>query len=153
MTDRWMTPFLDTAVAYSPFTDARRWFDDIDRALMSSRYWANKSLAEAQRFGEACPEVVDNEKEFKIKMDVSHFAPNELKVNVKDNMLQIEGQHEEKSDKHGTIQRMFVRKYKLPKGVREDNVKSELSKDGVLTVGANKLAIEGAKSIPIEFKQ
>uniref|UniRef100_A0A0N5A675 SHSP domain-containing protein n=1 Tax=Parastrongyloides trichosuri TaxID=131310 RepID=A0A0N5A675_PARTI len=153
MADRWMTPFVDSTLSLNPFRETRRWFDDMDRALMSSRYWANKTLAEAQKFAEPCPEIIDNDKEFKIKMDVSHFAPNELKVNVKDNMLQIEGQHEEKSDQYGTIQRMFVRKYTLPKGVREDNVKSELSKDGMLTVGANKLAIEGAKTIPIEFKQ
>uniref|UniRef100_A0A0N5BP74 SHSP domain-containing protein n=1 Tax=Strongyloides papillosus TaxID=174720 RepID=A0A0N5BP74_STREA len=154
MADRWMRPFSRDPFFISPFNEARRFFDDFDRAIMNSHFWSNKSFIETHKFGESCPEIINNDKEFKIKMDVSHFSPDELKVTVKDKCLQIEGKHEEKNDKYGSIQRMFVRKYALPEGLVEDNVTSELSKDGILTVGGSKLAIEGdkTKNIPIEYK-
>lgn len=49
---------------------------------------------------------------------------------------------------------MFVRKYGLPEGLKEENVTSELSKEGILTVGGSKLAIEAdkAKNVPITYK-
>uniref|UniRef100_A0A0N5BVF8 SHSP domain-containing protein n=1 Tax=Strongyloides papillosus TaxID=174720 RepID=A0A0N5BVF8_STREA len=153
MADRWISPFVRDPF-FSPFSGIRGFLDDMDRAMMESRYWMNKTLTESHRFAEPCPEIVDNDKEFKVKMDVSHFAPNELKVTVKDNFLHVEGKHEEKDDRFGTIQRMFIRKYNLPQGLKEENVTSELSKDGILTVGGSKLAIEGdtAKNIPITYK-
>ncbi|CEF70453.1 Protein lethal(2)essential for life [Strongyloides ratti] len=153
MADRWMSPFSRDPF-FSPFSGMRRFFDEMDRAMMENRYWVNKSLTETHKFAEPCPEVINNDKEFRIKMDVSHFAPNELKVTVKDNFLQVEGKHEEKSDNYGTIQRMFVRKYGLPEGLKEENVTSELSKEGILTVGGSKLAIEAdkAKNVPITYK-
>lgn len=161
MADRWMTPyyrdpFYASLMPYENrgfFGDMDRFDRAMDRMMANTMNWANKSLTESHMFAEPCPEVVDNDKEFRVKMDVSHFAPNELKVSVKDHCLQVEGKHEEKNDKYGTIQRSFIRKYTLPKGMKEENVTSELSKDGMLTVGGSKMAIEDKmKTVPIEFK-
>jgi HSP20 family molecular chaperone IbpA len=64
---------------------------------------------------------VQNDKEkFGVKLDCSQFRPEELSVNVKGKELIIEGNHEAKSDQHGSIQRRFVRKYALPKNVNAD---------------------------------
>uniref|UniRef100_A0A0N5CC31 SHSP domain-containing protein n=1 Tax=Strongyloides papillosus TaxID=174720 RepID=A0A0N5CC31_STREA len=160
MFNDWLTPYnrnpmVNTVAPWGGyFNEFDRLDRDMNRMMMNTMNWANKTLNETHRFGELCPEVVDNDKEFKVKMDVSHFNPNELKVTVKDNYLQVEGDHEEKSDKYGTIKRSFVRKYALPKGLNEENVKSELTKDGMLTVGGSKLALEEkkGKNVPIEFK-
>uniref|UniRef100_A0AC34GDY1 SHSP domain-containing protein n=1 Tax=Panagrolaimus sp. ES5 TaxID=591445 RepID=A0AC34GDY1_9BILA len=54
-----------------------------------------------QRFADGVGEVVESEENFKIELDVSHFRPEELKVNVVENELVVEGKHEEKSDKYG----------------------------------------------------
>ena len=42
--------------------------------------------------------VKNDEKSFEVSLDTHHFRPDELKVNVHDNVLSIEAKHEEKSD-------------------------------------------------------
>lgn len=111
MADRWMTPYYRDPFQSSLlpfggrglFGEMDRFDRTMDRMMANTMDWANKTLTESHLFAEPCPEVVDNDKEFKVKMDVSHFAPNELKVCVKDNYLQVEGKHEEKTDKYGTV--------------------------------------------------
>ncbi|KAG8232749.1 hypothetical protein J437_LFUL012994 [Ladona fulva] len=73
---------------------------------------------------------------FKVMIDVQHFAPDELTVKTVDNYLVVEGKHEEKKDEHGYISRHFLRRYKLPEGVKEESVTSDLSSDGVLCISA-----------------
>ncbi|XP_075154494.1 heat shock protein 27-like [Haematobia irritans] len=73
---------------------------------------------------------------FQVCMDVSQFKPSELTVKTVDNMVIVEGKHEEREDEHGMIQRHFVRKYTLPKDYDAKDVHSTISSDGVLTVNA-----------------
>ena len=40
----------------------------------------------------------NDEKAFEVSLDTHHFRPDELKVNVHDNVLSVEAKHEEKSD-------------------------------------------------------
>jgi HSP20 family molecular chaperone IbpA len=97
-------------------------------------------------------QVSDTKEEFKVSVDVSHFAPQEISVRVKANELVIEGRHEERSDPHGRVERSFVRKYALPKETRAEAVVSHLSRDGVLTVSApkgNAVGTEG-RVVPIQ---
>lgn len=95
---------------------------------------------------------VDKDK-FQINLDVQQFSPNEITVKVAgDNQIVVEGKHEEKPDEHGFISRHFVRKYFLPKGHDINQVSSNLSSDGVLTITAPKAGQkEGeARTIPIQ---
>jgi len=72
---------------------------------------------------------------FQVCMDVEQFKPNELNVKVvDDNIIVVEGKHEDREDDHGFISRHFVRRYALPKGYEADKVQSSLSSDGVLTI-------------------
>nr|pir actin polymerization inhibitor - turkey (fragments) [Meleagris gallopavo] len=73
---------------------------------------------------------------WKVTLDVNHFAPEELVVKTKDNIVEITGKHEERQDEHGFISRCFTRKYTLPPGVEATAVRSSLSPDGMLTVEA-----------------
>lgn len=73
---------------------------------------------------------------FQACVDVHHFQPSEINVKTIDNMVIIEGKHEERDDGHGSVQRHFVRKYQLPKDYDMSSVHSSLSSDGVLTVKA-----------------
>lgn len=84
-------------------------------------------------------------------MDVQQFAPNELNVKVVDNFVIVEGKHEEKQDEHGYISRQFTRRYMIPKDHDVQNIVSNLSSDGVLTVSIPKVeGIENKeRSIPI----
>lgn len=86
-------------------------------------------------------QVQNDDKEFKVNLDVTHFKPNEISVKAIGNRIVVEGKHDERQDDHGIIQRYFKRTYMLPKDVDSASVKSNLSADGVLTVAAPKRAI------------
>ena len=89
---------------------------------------------------------------FQVMLDIQQFKPEEVNVKTMDNYVVIEGKHEEKPDEHGFISRQFVRRYMLPEDVKEENVRCELSSDGVLTINAprdNKELTTNAKAIPI----
>lgn len=46
---------------------------------------------------------MDSDEKFTVELDVSHFRPEELKVNIVEGQLVVEGKHEEKSDKYGKV--------------------------------------------------
>ncbi|KAL1502294.1 hypothetical protein ABEB36_007460 [Hypothenemus hampei] len=74
---------------------------------------------------------------FQANLDVQQFKPEEISVKITgDNILTVEGKHEEKKDEHGYISRHFVRRYVLPKNYDIGKVESKLSSDGVLTITA-----------------
>lgn len=75
---------------------------------------------------------------FHICMDVKQFRFSELSVKVvNDDMIVIEAKHAEREDNaSGTVARQIMRKYPIPKESEPENVKAELSPDGILTVKA-----------------
>lgn len=73
---------------------------------------------------------------FQVNLDVQQFKPNEVTVKVQDNLVIIEGKHEERQDDHGFISRQFTRKYVLPKEIDANQLASSLSLKGILTVKA-----------------
>lgn len=97
-------------------------------------------------------EVIVDKDKFQLNVDVQQFAPNEVTVKASnDNTITIEGKHEERADEHGYVARHFVRKYVLPEGHDVNQVVSNLSSDGVLTITAPKTDKSGVeqKNIPI----
>ena len=97
-------------------------------------------------------QVSNNQNEFRVNLDVSHFKPDDLTIKTSGNKVVIHGKHEEVQDEHGYIQREFKRTYILPNDIDPNTVKSTLSGDGILTLVAPKMAIEPPKerTIPIE---
>ncbi|KJH52202.1 Hsp20/alpha crystallin family protein [Dictyocaulus viviparus] len=93
--------------------------------------------------------LVEKEKNDSRSCSVSFDDPLRYKVNIVDNTLIIEGKHDEKRDKFGKVERHFVRKYELPNSVKCDEVKSELSRDGILTVKYERQLLQHAKVVPI----
>lgn len=73
---------------------------------------------------------------FQVCLDVKHFTPDDITVKVVDDSIIIDAQHEEKQDDHGYIFRHFQRRYPLPKGFNSEDVVSNISSDGILTVSA-----------------
>ncbi|VIO95157.1 Hsp20/alpha crystallin family protein [Brugia malayi] len=98
-------------------------------------------------------EIVDNKDSFGIRLDVSHFRPEELSVKMQDGRLFVEGHHEERNDQHGSVERHFIRKYTIPETVLQDSLESQLSDQGVLRITAKKKAVESPQftNIPIQF--
>lgn len=75
---------------------------------------------------------------FHICMDVKQFRYSELSVKVvNEETIVIEAKHAEREDNaSGTVSRQIMRKYQIPKESEAENVKAELSPDGILTVKA-----------------
>jgi HSP20 family molecular chaperone IbpA len=98
--------------------------------------------------------VRDDDKAFEVSLDTRNYRPDEIKVNVVDKVLSIEGKHEEKSeDGNKFTSKRFFQKYALPVECPADQVVSNLSADGVLLVTAPKLSIKDAgRSVPIQMK-
>lgn len=88
---------------------------------------------------------------FQACVDVHHFKPSEITVKAVGHVIVIEGNHEEREDGHGSVQRHFIRKYDLPEDYDMNTVHSSLSSDGVITVTAQpRTAIKGGeRMIPI----
>jgi len=115
--------------------------DDVTPRMVSKRNTSGAS------------EVRNDENKFSIKLDVSHFSPEEITVKTIDNAIVIHGKHEEKLDQHGWISREFTRKYALPEGCEHEKVTSSLKPYGALIIEAPKKIkskqLENERVIPI----
>ncbi|CAI4222138.1 unnamed protein product [Auanema sp. JU1783] len=89
---------------------------------------------------------------FHATLDVRDYSPEDLKVSVIGDQIQIEGSFTDKKDDLGLISKSFSRKFKLPKDVKPDAVTSNLTSDGFLTVVAlpPKREASPLRSIPIK---
>merc|ERR1712226_555396 len=77
----------------------------------------------------------EDDTKMEISLDTTGYKPDELKVQVRDGELSIEGKHEEKSEAgHVMVSRQFSRRYGLPQGAKKEAVMSNLSQDGVMVI-------------------
>ncbi|TTH54092.1 Heat shock protein beta-1 [Bagarius yarrelli] len=126
-----------------PFLDFRdlSWMESVFRKLQTSSWigythptgFAPKIHRELSG---GVSEVSFHQSRWSVSLDVNHFAPSEIVVRTESGFLEIEGKHEERQDEHGFISRCFLRKYKLPAGIKAESIRSVLTGDGVLTVEA-----------------
>ncbi|XP_052899963.1 heat shock protein beta-1 isoform X3 [Anopheles moucheti] len=95
-------------------------------------------LPQSQSGSDICSPLIQDDgdgKVLKLRFDVSQYAPEEIVVKTVDNKLLVHAEHVEKSDTK-SVYREYNREFMLPKGCLPENIKSSLSKDGVLTVDA-----------------
>ena len=77
----------------------------------------------------------EDDTKMELSLDTAGYKPDELKVQVRDGELSIEGKHEEKSEAgHVMVSRQFSRRYGLPQGAKKEAVMSNLSQDGVMVI-------------------
>ncbi|XP_012269994.1 protein lethal(2)essential for life [Orussus abietinus] len=89
------------------------------------------------RKGEGGASTVKADKDkFQVILDVQQFKPEEINVKVVDKSVVVEAKHEEKQDEHGWISRQFVRRYLIPEQCDLEQITSNLSSDGVLSITA-----------------
>ncbi len=73
------------------------------------------------------PRVVSKDGgDFQVKLDVGHFAPEEISVKILENTVTIEGKHDEKQDEQGYIYRHFIRRYTIPNDVKPESITCNL---------------------------
>ncbi|CAJ0581906.1 unnamed protein product, partial [Mesorhabditis spiculigera] len=137
---------------YHPrYHDSMDPFDRFERMVMTP-YWSAVPHNRHLDIGNAVGNVRNDKEKFAVDIDVTHFRPEEVKVNIEGNRLMVEGHHEERSDNHGSIQRSFKRAYMLPEDCEVDHVASYLSNDGKLTIEAPKKGAIGSNSRPIPIQ-
>ena len=94
----------------------------------------------------------DEQGNMEISLDTHLYNPERIKVYVQDDHLVVCGRQEGWSgDGRQMVIHSFKRTYKLPKGVQKKNVKSDLSKDGVLVV--NVKVAETDKEVVFEVRE
>ena len=96
-----------------------------------------------------CFQIVNNDSKFSVQIDVSHFKPEDLKIQLDGRELKIEGSQETKSE-HGYSKRSFSKMILLPEDADLTAVKSAISNEGKLQIEAPKTA-NTSRSIPINF--
>merc|ERR1712038_1984576 len=99
----------------------------------------------------------NDDTKMEISLNTSGYKPSELKVNVSDGEISIEGKHEEKSEEgHTMVSRQFSRKYTLPAEAKLTEVVSNLSQDGVMVITVPKekkiQEVQEEKKMNVEHK-
>jgi len=105
--------------------------------------------------------VKEDDSKFEVTLDVSDYRPEELKVTTVNNVLSIEGKHEQKTEDSkdsgagrafgsSAVMKQFSRKWTLPKDADPSDVVSNLSSDGVLMVTAPRKNAAIKQDVPIK---
>ncbi|CAL2045967.1 unnamed protein product [Caenorhabditis brenneri] len=100
-------------------------------------------------FSDTIGEVVNDDSKFSVQLDVSHFKPEDLKIQLDGRELKIEGTQETKTE-HGYSKRSFSKMILLPEDADLTALKSAISNEGKLQIEAPKKA-NTSRSIPINF--
>merc|ERR1711915_1120826 len=117
----------DESSFFSPWMVPRNWmmpqlFDENFNSLLDKK---DSSLISMK----------NDDKKMEISLNTTGYKPSELKVNVADGELTIEGKHEEKSEAgHTMVSKQFSRRYTLPAEAKLTEVESNLSQDGVMVI-------------------
>nr|AXN72715.1 heat shock protein 17 [Physella acuta] len=122
--------------------------------LRTPMMYRDGSLANLSgRLGDS--EIQNTDKEFRIRLDLRHYSPEEVKITSDNQKITITAKHEEKQDNHGFVSREMTRTYSLPDDVDPKSVTSSMNSQGTLSIKVSKKAIEAPKetNIPIEFKE
>lgn len=74
---------------------------------------------------------------FRINIDIKNYLPEELSIRMCDNIITIEGRHE--NGPLNTNVQHFLRRYHFSEGYDFDNAKSYMTLDGKLTIEMPKI--------------
>jgi HSP20 family molecular chaperone IbpA len=67
--------------------------------------------------------------------------------------VQVCAEHEDKDEAGNVKRRLYLRQYRLPKGVDAEHIRPSLSQDGVLTVEAPAAGLAPAERlVPIQYQ-
>jgi HSP20 family protein len=101
-------------------------------------------------------DISETEKEYLIRAELPGVRKEDVKVNLADGMITIEGERKQEKDEKGEkfhrVERFygsFSRRFSLPDHIKAEAVRSEY-RDGVLSVHIPKTDKEKAKQIPVQ---
>lgn len=103
-------------------------------------------------------DIVESEKDFTVKVELPGMKKEDIKINIENNTLSIEGERKTESEEKGkTFHRIersygqFYRAVSLPKHVDDAKIKAEFN-DGLLTITLPKAETAKTKAIEITNK-
>ncbi|CEF70447.1 Protein lethal(2)essential for life [Strongyloides ratti] len=137
----------------STFIEAKRFFKNAEKLMETPLYWTHSKFNDKHEIDDRNVQIKDTSSEFSIKMDVSKFSPNKLNVDIRGRCLIVKGKCQEKDKNSITVKKTFIRSYSLPHNVKVEEISSELSDEGVLTIHQKKNCVDNdnIKIIPITF--
>uniref|UniRef100_A0A0N5BVF6 SHSP domain-containing protein n=1 Tax=Strongyloides papillosus TaxID=174720 RepID=A0A0N5BVF6_STREA len=144
---------VDCKSKSSTFDEAKRFFENADKLMETPLYWTHSKFNDKHEIDNKVVQVKDTSSDFSIKMDVSKFAPDELKVDIRGRCLVVKGKCEKTDENSILVKKTFIRSCSLPHHVKIEEISSELSDEGVLTIHQKKdcLDNDNIKTIPIHF--
>jgi HSP20 family protein len=145
-----------TLVKWEPLREMESMFDRYTRAMG----WPSNIGQNAITKGDWSPQIdiSETDKEFMIKAEIPEVKKEDVKVNVENRVLTIQGERkqekEEKGKKFHRIERYygsFVRSFTLPDNVDETKVTATF-KDGMLNLQIPKIAETKPKAIEVKVE-
>lgn len=137
--------------ALTPMIYPRRWMFPRFLSREDNESLFPSDFSNFKQMNDQILNVKDDDTKFELSLDTHDYRPDEIKVNLNQNVLSVEAKHEEKGEGN-YVSRQFSRKYTLPENCEIDKVSSNLSSDGILMITAPKnLAIkdQSKRAIPI----
>ncbi|PIC28718.1 hypothetical protein B9Z55_020541 [Caenorhabditis nigoni] len=123
-------------------------FDDFSRRSVLP-YWRDADHS-SFNFSDTVGEVINDDSKYAVQLDVSHFRPEDMKIQLDGRELKIEGCQEMKSE-HGYSKRCFSKIFLMPEDVDLTALRSAISNDGKLQIEAPKGSANSSRAIPISF--
>jgi len=149
---RW-DPFKATLTRWDPMRELEEMSERMNRLV--TRPAGNE---EALVTAEWAPivDIQETDKEYLIKAELPEVKKEDVKVTLKDGILNLEGErHQEKEEKNKKFHRVersygkFVRSFTVPQDVDEKNVQADF-KDGVLNVHLAKSETVKPKTVEVK---
>lgn len=144
---RYLTPFFSTKNSSTDlFGDMDRFFENLNET---------PHLFDEKGFSPAC-EVVETESDFKMSFDLPGLKKEEIKIEMKDNVLSVFGERKrEKTEKKEKVQRYeksygyFRRSFSLPTSVLAEKIAAKYD-NGVLELTVPKAELAKPKTIEVQ---
>ena len=131
------------------------WDPFSDIARIQDRVFGRNGIEREQVFKPAV-DILEDDAGIHVKADVAGLKPEDIKVNVENNVLSISGERklekEEKRDAYHRVERFygsFSRSFALPDEVDSENVDAKYE-NGVLTVTLKKRPAAKRKEIAVK---
>lgn len=125
---------------WDPFRELEEMSTRLNRALGRPALQSGTKDSLAMTDWSPSVDILETAEDFQVKCELPEVKKEDVKVNVSDGLLRIEGERkfdkEDKTKKYHRVERFygsFMRSFALPEGVEQDKVKAEF-KDGLLTV-------------------
>jgi len=124
--------------------------DDFEQLSVSQRPVFVKSSGNSEQLA-----LVNTGDNVEIELDLSQFRPQDIQVLANDEVVVVHAEHEERADKHGSVEREMTRKYVLPEGVEAQDLYSTVNQNGVLKIQTkqNQLRQRSQQYVPIQYRQ